>query len=707
MADLDDSGCAFTIKSEHEDGSFLIKIENTEVFDPDDLGSDSNSVDQFRSQTEKLAKKTLAEEMSNTSARQKKDSNKRTLSQIASEYILTKDKFYHCCIDERSGCRYVQRHLDINNFVRHFRTLHRQRAYKIGLIKDDSAIVAKKRRIIPRKPIAIDVQSVLEACLKLVTYHNLPLKCFEWSGFRLLLDPISEALGMRISQTDIKSHLHTAAKQVIDQIKTEMMNKLVSIKIDSVSRHGRHVLSVNVQYENNREIVMHTLSVIEVEEDPIAKNLKCKVDNVFLRYGLARDQIFIIVIDNGASIFSGEKHRQKLFSNAMFTNELVKVDNFNDSLKEEELLKDLVKELSQQYFVVRGAIHILQTALNDVVQESDSFITQITDFAISLKKAKYTDEFSRSKAIYPPSCSPSMWNGKYAIIECIVKQENFFTSLSRTFPELKLTSATWQFMKEYLAAFMPTYNVIMLMQNEHRPFSDFYMQWLVAIKDVRSLSNNRFSKPLVESLTKRLGALKENVVFKAALYLDPRFNYLNSAVFTIAEKIEIQNYIIDLFNKIGNAKPTGSSSTMVESEATNSSKDDMDDFLTEMFGGTLETSETALRNQNSPLLQIIKVLEIEPRQPHNYDVWKHWLLNQANNPELFAVAMVVLATPSNFIPIERAVSTLAVLMSDVDDGNKEQTLEDILLVRLNQGVFDRLNLTKENSDYQESSDTGT
>lgn len=70
--------------------------------------------------------------------------------------------------------------------------------------------------------------------------------------------------------------------------------------------------------------------------------------------------------------------------------------------------------------------------------------------------------------------------------------------------------------------------------------NDFYLEWLMTIREVRQLENNPFSKVLVESLTRRLTNLKGSMAFKMALYLDPRLSFINSKIFTIAEKEHIQ-----------------------------------------------------------------------------------------------------------------------------------------------------------------------
>lgn len=58
--------------------------------------------------------------------------------------------------------------------------------------------------------------------------------------------------------------------------------------------------------------------------------------------------------------------------------------------------------------------------------------------------------------------------------------------------------------------------------------------------DVSKIQSNRFVEPLTASLTQRLKQLKDNMIFKSALLIDPRFNYLNSTLFTSEEKEEVR-----------------------------------------------------------------------------------------------------------------------------------------------------------------------
>ncbi|XP_062556057.1 uncharacterized protein LOC134220920 [Armigeres subalbatus] len=123
-------------------------------------------------------------------------------------------------------------------------------------------------------------------------------------------------------------------------------------------------------------------------------------------------------------------------------------------------------------------------------------------------------------------------------------------------------------------------------------------------------------------------------------------------------------------------------------ESSTFTADEMDDFITDMHGGTLMPTNSSKSLDN--IRQQIKMLEIEPRQPHTYDVWNHWLARKASHPELFAVAMVVLSAPSDQASVERAFSALGLVLTSHRTGMTDAHLEDTLLVKLNQTIVDNI-----------------
>lgn len=102
----------------------------------------------------------------------------------------------------------------------------------------------------------------------------------------------------------------------------------------------------------------------------------------------------------------------------------------------------------------------------------------------------------------------------------------------------------WDYIKEYVEAFRPVFICATKIQSTHVGLSDIYMMWLKSIQEVKKLKENRFSAKLCLELEKRLAVLKENMVCKVALLMDPRFNYIGSQFFGEDEKAEIRVGII-------------------------------------------------------------------------------------------------------------------------------------------------------------------
>lgn len=183
---------------------------------------------------------------------------KPTLQDIALRFINREGSAGSCAIDTAKKCKYTQTVLDVGNFIRHFRTRHPEAANKNGLLKDD-VVPEKRARVIPKRPVAIDAQLLIDSIIKMVTYGGLPLEAMEWEGSKQLYGPLGAAVGVTINKSNVRAHLHGITELIRKAIADEMRHKLISIKIDTASRFGRHVLGINVQYALNGTVVIRTL----------------------------------------------------------------------------------------------------------------------------------------------------------------------------------------------------------------------------------------------------------------------------------------------------------------------------------------------------------------------------------------------------------------------------------------------------------------
>lgn len=123
------------------------------------------------------------------------------------------------------------------------------------------------------------------------------------------------------------------------------------------------------------------------------------------------------------------------------------------------------------------------------------------------------------------------------------------------------------------------------------------------------------------------------------------------------------------------------------SDSTSDSNSNFDDIMTEIFGGSLTSNDSS---STSRFMKQLKALDAEERQGHNYDVMNHWIARKHTHPELYEVAMVVLATPSSQASVERAFSALALILTDSRTGLGEETLSNILTIKLNRELFQKV-----------------
>ncbi|XP_062549754.1 uncharacterized protein LOC134214385 isoform X2 [Armigeres subalbatus] len=423
--------------------------------------------------------------------------------------------------------------------------------------------------------------------------------------------------------------------------------------------------------------------MVEVKESQTAAVLKLKILDTLAEYNVPIGNIFSITVDNGANMVAAVKKMRNELQMTLLEN-LEDVDCTGEQESSRDIPSELYEEFQERINLVRCAVHTLQLAILDVVNKSHAGVKSLTELAKKSKNVKYQTNFDHHGASHPPIWSQTRWGGIFEMVQSFKTQKSFFEQLATQFPELDLTDH-WNFVDNYYEAFKPLYICTKKMQAEHVCLPDFYMAWLMAISEVRKLNENPFTPELMNSLTTRLKALRGSRAFKMALFIDPRFNYRGSKFFSPEEKMEIQGFINETWQRIHQLQ-TPSSASHMPNVSLNSSEhnDDFDEYLTEMYGGSVnmdhELSETRF-------LQQLQSIDLEPRQNHNYNVWDHWLRRKTTHPELHAVSMIVLATPSNQVSVERAFSALGLVLSNFRTQLAEETLTNILLVKLNKALF--------------------
>lgn len=108
--------------------------------------------------------------------------------------------------------------------------------------------------------IKMDVSTLNRACIKLVTVDSMPFRILDFvEGFREIIDPIYNALGVVINAHNVTKKIDEIATKIRHQISAELKNPIVCIKADGATRNGRSVLGINAQFIENNVIEIRTL----------------------------------------------------------------------------------------------------------------------------------------------------------------------------------------------------------------------------------------------------------------------------------------------------------------------------------------------------------------------------------------------------------------------------------------------------------------
>ncbi|KAL5246307.1 hypothetical protein ACI65C_013715 [Semiaphis heraclei] len=120
----------------------------------------------------------------------------------------------------------------------------------------------------------MDKNTLINACIELVSENGRPLSILEDSGFKKILNPLLKA------------------------IEPELKNRLICLKVDGVTRLDRCILGINCQYFSDGKIKILTLGLIQLLDKHTGSYLKEMLMIILERYSVTSDQIFTITCDN-------------------------------------------------------------------------------------------------------------------------------------------------------------------------------------------------------------------------------------------------------------------------------------------------------------------------------------------------------------------------------------------------------------------------
>lgn len=255
-----------------------------------------------------------------------------------------------------------------------------------------------------------------------------------------------------------------------------------------------------------------------------------------------------------------------------------------------------------------------------------------------------------------------------------------------------LTEIEWNHVRDIITILEPFNKYSKKLQSEKVTLSDFFGYWtLLRIKT--SKSDDQFSQQLLTQMNNYHNMLIENPTIIGAVYLDPRYQRGLGNKKSLAVE-----FLADLYEKIIRIEAFNDASTMVETEEennnhSNGSYDELDEYLN-ACNSAYGVERTISLDARQKITKILNDFNGEGL-PLTASVLEYWKEKSNTDPELYKLASVMMTIPPTQTSVERVFSALALVLTSHRTKLEDETLENILLVRLNHDLFVNDNLNTE------------
>lgn len=136
-----------------------------------------------------------------------------------------------------AGCKDVLSSCHTNNFRRHLLRRHSSSftAEELGCIR-----MVRKRTA---ESANVEIGKIKRACVELVTINGRPFTLVEDSGFRKIISVLSKCVAqpLRLTRFSVTEDIAALAETVRDSIRDELKGRMISLKMDGVSRHSKRI----------------------------------------------------------------------------------------------------------------------------------------------------------------------------------------------------------------------------------------------------------------------------------------------------------------------------------------------------------------------------------------------------------------------------------------------------------------------------------
>lgn len=242
-----------------------------------------------------------------------------------------------------------------------------------------------------------------------------------------------------------------------------------------------------------------------------------------------------------------------------------------------------------------------------------------------------------------------------------------------------LNETEWDQVQNIIAILEPFNKYSKKLQSKDVTLSDFFGFWIL-LRIKLSKANDQLSKQLLVQMDRYHNMLIDNPAMIATVYLDPRYQRGLGSKKSLAVK-----FLADLYEKIIRLESAEDETAPIETHEKSTDDyefDDMNEYL-----DACESVCTIQRSSNAqdPKQTITEILNNFSGEELalSASILDYWESKKNTHPELYKLALVMMAIPPTQTSVERVFSALALVLTSHRTNLGDIILENILLVRLN------------------------
>lgn len=196
----------------------------------------------------------------------------------------------------------------------------------------------------------------------------------------------------------------------------------------------------------------------------------------------------------------------------------------------------------------------------------------------------------------------------------------------------------------------------MRLQKQTCTLSDFFGFWM-ALKINLNTETDEFSRQLLKHMNERHNLLMNNPILNAAVYLDPRYQ----RVLTRDSKELAVTTLLNIYSRLMGIKEP--SDNIASPEESNDIESKLQQYLDNCTPNEVSRNEVITNCQDiRAIIETFNNMFVTTLQTDVKDFWRRMKLQL---PQLYELAGIVMAIPPTQCTVERAFSSLGLLLTSL------------------------------------------